>query len=65
MTDRILWAAWWVGAIVVALSWLSFAPVWTGWAGFALAGMSTLVSVVRVRYWRPSPIEGDKSEPEG
>lgn len=62
MTDGILWAAWWVGTIAIGLSWIHLVPAWAGWAGFVLAGASTLVSVLRARYWRPPPIEGEKKE---
>jgi hypothetical protein len=69
MTERTLWSVWWIGTILIVMSWLNVAPIWLGWVGFAAACGSSLASVVQRRYWRPpssgqrGPDSGDKTTP--
>lgn len=51
--DRAIWAVWWVGTIVIALSWFDVVSNSVGWIGFAIALAATFASVVARRYWRP------------
>ena len=40
------WPAWWIGTILIALSWFGVVTTTVGWAGFALAGAASLGSYV-------------------
>ncbi|MDZ7616434.1 MAG: hypothetical protein U1E05_05475 [Patescibacteria group bacterium] len=40
------WPAWWIGTILIALSWFGVVTPTVGWAGFALAGGAALGSYV-------------------
>lgn len=40
------WPAWWIGTILIALSWFGLVTPTVGWAGFALAGAAALGSYV-------------------
>ncbi|MFC1757453.1 hypothetical protein ACFL2H_01625 [Planctomycetota bacterium] len=40
------WPAWWIGTILIALSWFDAVTPTVGWAGFALAGVAALGSYV-------------------
>jgi hypothetical protein len=37
-------ALWWVGTLLIVLSWLSVLPPLVGWIGFAIGGIGWLVS---------------------
>jgi hypothetical protein len=50
--DRVVWGVWWIGTILVVLSWLSVVSNTIGWIGFAAAIASTVVSVLARKYWR-------------
>jgi hypothetical protein len=43
---RAYWPAWWIGTILIALSWFGAVAPTIGWAGFALAGAAALGSYV-------------------
>ncbi len=51
--NKIMWAAWWVGAALVALSWFRLVPHLLGFLGFLLTLVAVIYSVVRNRMWRP------------
>jgi hypothetical protein len=51
--ERIVWAAWWIGTILIALSWVNLVPVTIGWIGFTIACLSVIVSVIVHKYWLP------------
>jgi hypothetical protein len=40
------WPAWWIGTILIALSWFGVVTPTLGWAGFVLAGAAALGSYV-------------------
>ena len=61
MLDRIIWVAWWLGTIVIVLSWMKIIPNQIGWIGFIVSGLATLISVFSNRYWSP-PTKSEKSE---
>ena len=44
--DQIVWAAWWLGTILIVLSWINVVSNTVGWIGFAAALASTFSSVV-------------------
>ena len=50
--DRFLWGAWWIGTIVIVLSWVNVVPPVVGWVVFAIAGLAVFVSVVVNRTWK-------------
>lgn len=50
--DRIVWTVWWMGTALIVMSWFGVVPSSVGWAGFGLACLGSLVSVVVHRYWR-------------
>jgi hypothetical protein len=50
--DRAIWGTWWIGTILIVLSWFSVVSNTVGWIGFAAAIASTVVSVVIRKYWR-------------
>lgn len=50
------WPAWWIGTILIVLSWFGVVTPTVGWAGFALAGAAALGS-----YFLPS-LAGVKPE---
>lgn len=58
LSQRTLWAMWWIGSVPIVLSYVRLVPVWLAWCGFALAGASTLIGVIQNRAWRPPPPTG-------
>lgn len=50
---RIAWAAWWIGTILIVLSWFDAVPHAVGWAGFGLSCFGVAIQVIVNRYWRP------------
>jgi len=50
--DQVIWGVWWIGTILIVLSWLSVVSNTVGWIGFAAALASTFVSVVVRKYWQ-------------
>ena len=55
--DRIIWAAWWIGTILIVLSWVNVVPVVIGWIGFMIACACAIVSVIIRKYWLPPKAE--------
>jgi len=53
--DRAVWLAWWVGTVLIFLSWSKTVSSIVGWVGFAIAGIATLVSVLAKKYWKIPP----------
>jgi hypothetical protein len=53
--DRAVWFAWWVGTILIMLSYTKSVSSFFGWVGFAIAGISVLISVVVKKYWKIPP----------
>lgn len=53
--DRAVWIAWWIGTILIILSYTKTVSNLIGWVGFAIAGISVLVSVIAKRYWKIPP----------
>ena len=58
--DRIIWATWWIGTIIIACSWFKIVPNTVGWVGFGLACAASLVSVILNKYWRIPPKTEDE-----
>lgn len=52
-SDRLLWGGWWVGTIIIVLSWVNVVPPVVGWVGFGIAAAAAFVSVVVHRGWKP------------
>ena len=50
--DQAVWAVWWLGTILIVLSWTGTVSNTVGWIGFAAALASTFASVVARKYWR-------------
>ena len=50
--DQTVWAVWWLGTILIVLSWINVVSSTVGWIGFAAALASTFASVVARKYWR-------------
>jgi hypothetical protein len=50
--DQVIWGVWWVGTILIVLSWFSVVSHTLGWIGFAAALASAVVSVILRRYWK-------------
>ena len=46
------WALWWVGTILIVLSWIRVVNNTIGWIGFSMAIASSVVSVVARKFWR-------------
>ncbi len=55
--DKIVWVTWWIGAIIVVLSWVKIVPISVGWFGFGLTVLSVVVQVIARKYWRPPKTE--------
>lgn len=51
--EKATWLSWWGGTILLVLAWMHVVSGVVGWIGFIIAGVATLGSVVRNRYWRP------------
>ena len=51
--DRAVWGIWWIGTILVVLSWFDIVSTTLGWTGFAAALASSVVSIIVNKYWRP------------
>jgi hypothetical protein len=53
---RIIWAAWWIGTILIVLSWVHVVPIAIGWFGFGISCISVIASVIVNKCWRPPKI---------
>ncbi len=49
---RVTWAAWWIGAILIVLSWTEAVSRTVGWIGFCICGVSVIANVIVQRFWR-------------
>ena len=58
--DFYVWLIWWIGAIIIVLSWTNTVSAVVGWVGFGLCCLSSLASVVLKKYWKP-PTDGGGS----
>jgi len=50
--NRAVWIAWWLGTVLIVLSWVDVVSPQIGWVGFGIACVSVVVSVIANRYWR-------------
>ncbi len=53
----IIWGAWWVGALLIILSWFKIVPVQVGWTGFGISCFAVVVQVIIKKYWIPPQSE--------
>jgi SAM-dependent methyltransferase len=51
--NKFLWGSWWMGTILIVLSWIKIVPVSVGWVGFGMASLAILFSVLINKYWIP------------
>jgi hypothetical protein len=51
---------WWLGTILVILSWTAKVSYIIGWIGFTMACLSSLISVIKNKAWVPPPDGDDK-----
>ena len=49
---RLCWFAWWIGTILIILSYTKAVNVYVGWIGFSIAGISVISSVIINKYWK-------------
>ena len=50
--SQAVWGMWWVGTILIVLSWFGIVSNFIGWIGFAAALASTFVSVIANKFWK-------------
>jgi hypothetical protein len=51
--NKIMWAGWWIGVVLVIGSWFHIVPRPLGFVGFLLTLVAFVYSVARNRAWRP------------
>jgi hypothetical protein len=44
---KCIWVVWWIGAILIVLSWVNVVPVEIGWTGFGIAVVSIIASMIQ------------------
>ena len=50
--DRAIWLTWWIGAILIVLSWAEIVSNEIGWVGFGIGAASVLLQVLLRKYWK-------------
>ena len=53
--NRAIWLTWWLGAILIVLSWFRVVSNLIGWCGFGACGATVLIQVLVQRYWKMPP----------
>src|SRR5438477_2851827 len=50
--DRAVWLTWWIGTILIVLSWMQVVSNEIGWAGFGISAASFFLHVLGRRSWK-------------
>ena len=62
--EKITWATWWIGTILVVSSWVNVVPNTLGWIGFGISCASSLTSIIARKYWKMPSKTDDNEENE-